>query len=331
MKPGRALGPDGIPIEVWKCLGEAGVSWITKMFNKIIMTKRMPDEWRKSVLVPIYKNKRDIQCCSNYRGIKLMSHTMKLWERVIEHRLRMETNVFKNQFGFMPGRSTTEAIYLLRRLMERYREKKKELHMIFIDMEKAYDRVPRALIWWVLNKKGVTSRYIDVIKDMYDGAMTIVRTTVGESNEFPIIVGLHQGSDLSPYLFALIMDELTRQIQDEVPQCMLFADDIVLVDETKSKVNAKLETWREALETRGFRISRTKTEYMECSFSSTRSTIGNVVKLEGQKIPKRDHFRYLGSLSANMGMLVMMLSIGLKQGGSSGELLPAYSVIDVYR
>ena len=107
---------------------------------------------------------------------------------------------------------------------------------------------------------------------------------------------MHQGSALSPYLFALIMDELTRQIQDEVPQCMLFADDIVLVDETKSKVNAKLETWREALETRGFRISRTKTEYMECSFSSRRSTNGDVVKLEGQEIPKRDNFRYLGSI-----------------------------------
>ena len=142
----------------------------------------------------------------------------------------------------------------------------------------------------------MTSRYIDVIKDMYDGAMTIVRTTAGESNEFPITVGLHQGSALSPYPFAFIMDELTRQIQDEVPQCMLFADDIVLVDETKSKVNAKLETWREALETRGFRISRTKTEYMECSFSSRRSTNGDVVKLEGQEIPKRDHFRYLGSI-----------------------------------
>jgi len=65
----------------------------------------MPEEWR-SILVPIYKNKGDIQSCTNYRGIKLMSHTMKLWERVIEHRLRGMTRVTMNQFGFMPERST---------------------------------------------------------------------------------------------------------------------------------------------------------------------------------------------------------------------------------
>ena len=68
--------------------------------------KKMSDEWRLSTLIPIYKNKWDIKNCANYRGIKLMSHTIKLWERVIERRLRNETRVTDNQFGFMPGRST---------------------------------------------------------------------------------------------------------------------------------------------------------------------------------------------------------------------------------
>jgi hypothetical protein len=102
------------------------------LFNLIFRSNKMPDEWRRSILVPIFKNKRDVQSCTNYRGIKLMSHTMKLWERIIEHRLSGVSNVTENQFGFMSGRSTMKAIFLIRQLMERCREQKKDLHMIFI-------------------------------------------------------------------------------------------------------------------------------------------------------------------------------------------------------
>ena len=201
----------------------------------------------------------------------------------------------------MPKRSTIEAIYLLKRLMEKYREKKKDLYMIFIDIEKAYDRVPRDLIWWVLESRRVTRGYIDVIRDMYEGVRTYIRSPAGDTGEFPITVGLHQGSALSPYLFALVMDEITRNIQDEVPWCMLFADDIVLIDETKSGVNAKLEVWREALESRGFRISRTKTEYMECNFSCNNIGGNGTVMIEDQELPTSDCFRYLGSIITKLG------------------------------
>jgi hypothetical protein len=96
MKRGKAMGPDGIPIEVWRYLGARAIVWLTKLFNLIFRSNKMPEEWRRSILVPIFKNKEDVQSCTNYRGIKLMSHTMKLWERVIEHRLRKVTHVTQN-------------------------------------------------------------------------------------------------------------------------------------------------------------------------------------------------------------------------------------------
>jgi hypothetical protein len=288
------MGLDGIPIEVWKCLGDIAIVWLIKLFNHIFRSNRMPDEWR-STLVPIFKNKGDIQSCTNYQGIKLMSHTMKLWERVIEHRLIGMTHITMNQFGLMPGRSTMKAIFLIRHVMERYKEQKKDLHMVFIDLEKAYGKIPRNLMWWALDKHKVPTKYVTLIKDMYDKVVTSVRTTDGNTNVFSINIGLHQGSTLSPYLFALVIDEVARVILGDIPWCMLFANDVVLVDESREGVNRKLELWRQTLESKGFRISRTKTEYMRCDFGTTISEDGDV-SLGGQVVPKKDTFCYLGSM-----------------------------------
>ena len=93
MKNGKAVGPDDIPVEVWKCLGEIALEFLTKLYNRTMESERMPEEWRDNIMIPIFKNKGDIQSCSNYRGIKLISHGMKLWERVVERRLRSELTV----------------------------------------------------------------------------------------------------------------------------------------------------------------------------------------------------------------------------------------------
>ncbi|GMQ10051.1 hypothetical protein CsSME_00053205 [Camellia sinensis var. sinensis] len=126
-----------------------------------------------------------------------------------------------------------EEIYLLRRVIEKYREKKRGIHIVFIDLEKTYDKVPRDIIRWVLEKKWVTKGYIDVIRDMYEGVVTTIRSSAGQTFEFSIAVGLRQGSAVSSYLFVLVMDKLPRNIQDDVPWYMLFVDDNLLVDETR--------------------------------------------------------------------------------------------------
>jgi hypothetical protein len=217
-----------------------------------------------------------MQSCTNYQGIKLMRYSMKLWERIIEHRLRGVTNVTENKFGFISMRSTMKAIFLIRQLMKRCREQKKDLHIVFIDLEKAYDKVPKNVMWWALQKHKVSTKYITLIKDMYNNVVTSVRTSDGDTNDFPINIGMDQGSALSPYLFTLVMDEVSRDIQGGIPWCMLFVDEVVLVDENRTGVDQKLELWRRTLEIKGFRLSRSKIECMKCDFSATTQEEGDV-------------------------------------------------------
>ncbi|KAK3519618.1 hypothetical protein QTP86_000975, partial [Hemibagrus guttatus] len=297
MKSGKAVGPDDIPVEVWKCLGEAAVEFLANLFNRVLESERMPEEWRRSVLVPIFKNKGDVQSCSNYRGIKLMSHTMKLWERVVEARLRKVVEICEQQYGFMPRKSTTDAIFALRILMEKYRDGQKELHCVFVDLEKAYDRVPREELWYCMRKSGVAEKYVRVVQDMYERSRTVVRCAVGQTEEFKVEVGLHQGSALSPFLFAMVMDQLSEEVRQESPWTMMFADDIVICSESREQVEENLERWRFALERRGMKVSRSKTEYMCVNEREGSGT----VRLQGEEVKKVQEFKYLGSTVQSNG------------------------------
>ena len=225
MKNNTAAGPDNIPNEAWKCLGREGIEWLTKLYGKVRETGKMLDEWRKSVLVPIFKKKGDIQECKNYRGIKLMSHMMKLLERIIDRRLREEVGVSKEHFGFMPGRNTSDPIFSIRQLIEKYREGNTNLHLVFIDLEKAYDRIPRKEVWNCLWIKKVPEKHIKVIQDMYKDSETQISTLAGRSESYTVTVGVHQGSALSPFIFTIAMDTLTNNVRKRAPEGMMFADD----------------------------------------------------------------------------------------------------------
>ena len=215
MQSGKAVGSDEISAEVWKCLGWFGVVTLCKLFNSIMITETIPSAWRDSVLVSIFKEKGDIQECNNYRGSKLLTHTFNIWERVLDRRVRECTDIHDSQFGFMPGRSTTDAIFILKQTIEQYREGQKDICVTFIELEKAYDLVPREEIWRTMRERLVPEKYVMLVQDMYTGCRTKVRTVAGESSKFNVEVGLHQGSALSPYLFLILMDVLTERVRKE--------------------------------------------------------------------------------------------------------------------
>ena len=116
MKNDRADGPSGLTSDMLKYAGHTGVLELLRVFQKILRNGTVPREWCDSLTIPLYKGRGDALQCGKYRGMRLLEHGMKIWERVLCERLKCVTEVDENQFGFMAGRSTTGAIFVIRQL-----------------------------------------------------------------------------------------------------------------------------------------------------------------------------------------------------------------------
>ena len=137
-------------------------------------------------------------------------------------------DIDKIQCGFMSGRGTVDAVFVLRRLMEKFRAKSKKLFFVFVDLEKAFDLVPREVIRFALRQKGVPEYVVNGVMSLYEGCKTAILVDGELSSSFSVKVGVHQGSTLSPLLFIMVMDVLTEDVRDGSLMELLYADDLVL-------------------------------------------------------------------------------------------------------
>ena len=242
--------------------GEAGIERMTNLFNRIVDEKELPAEWNTSVIVNCFKNKGEATERGNYRGLKLLEHMMKVFERVIEQEIRRVVDINAMQFGFMPGKGTIDAIFIVRQLQEKYLEKKKKLYFAFVDLEKAFDRVPRDIVKWAMRKLGVDEWLIETVMAMYKNSNSAVRVnnTVGE--KFNVEVGVHQGSVLSPLLFIMVLEALSSECRSGFPWEMLYADDLVIIAESSEELKERYSAWKNGMESKGLRVNMAKTKVM---------------------------------------------------------------------
>ena len=148
------------------------------------------------------------------------------------------------QYGFMPGRGTIDAIFILRQLQEKYLGKKKCLYYCFVDLEKAFDRVPRKVIEFALRKKGAEEKLVQTVMRLYKGARNRVRVDSEVSEPFEVKVGVHQGSVLSPLLFVAVMDVLGEGVRWGLLFELLYADDLVIMAESLQELERKYIEWK---------------------------------------------------------------------------------------
>ena len=205
MASGKAAGQSGIVVEMLKPVGEAGAVEVRDLIEDIISEGCIPTDWQESFIVNLYKGKGDALNSGNYRGLKLIEQVMKVLERVMEGLIRQRVEIDEMQCGFMSGRGTTNAIFIVRQLQEKHLAANKPLYMAFVDLEKAFDRVPRDVIWWAMRKLGIDEWLVRLVQSMYKDVRSRVRVGDGYSEEFSVGVGVHQRSVLSPLLFITVL------------------------------------------------------------------------------------------------------------------------------
>ncbi len=302
---GKAPGVDEIRPEYLRSLDVVGLSWLTRLCNIAGWSGTVPLGWQIGVVVPLFK-KGDRRVCSNYRGITLLSLPGKVHARVLERSIRLivEPRIQEEQCGFRPGRGTLDQLYTLSRVLEGSWEFAQPIHM---DLEKAFDCVPRGILWRVLREYGVRCPLLRAVRSLYDRSRSLVRIAGSKSDLFPVHVGLRQACPLSPVLFIIFMDRISRSSQgpegvgfgEHAISSLLFADDVVVLATSDQDLQHALGRFAAECEAAGMRISASKSEAV---FLSPKR-VASPLQVGGVLLPQVEEFKYLGVLFTSEGRM----------------------------
>ena len=310
MKNGRAPGDDGVPAELFKYGTTTFKKRLLDLFNLIHQKHQSPSDFRKAVVVPIFK-KGDMTNMANYRGISLLCVGYKILAKLLANKLNTIADEFllESQNGFRGGRSCIDAAYTVKLLMEKRVEFNLETHFCFIDFEKAYDRVEREKLFEILRERKIPSSIIQIIKTMYDGTIIRVRLENEMSEYAEINQGLRQGCPASCVTFNIYIDHILREWYKTQPKgiaikgkdCLatiLFADDQVIMAENEDDLQRAVNNLDIIARRFNMKISTPKTKVM--AFIGKDPKRSKIV-INGDIIEQVNSFKYLGSELSYMG------------------------------
>ena len=255
LKNGKAAGPDGIPYEMFKNGGRCMIEKLHDIFRKIWNEERVPKKWNECKVILLHKgghkSKKELK---NYRPIALADTVGKIFCGILNERVKEMVErhgvMGEEQNGFRRDRRGEDNMFVVIEMIERMKKDGKKGYMAFLDIEKAYDRVNRNILCDVLSKIGMSEKLVNIIRSMYDNTRAVYKIGELETGWVRSKRGVRQGCILSPILFGLYTEELAVRIKrtglgirvgNERLSCLLYADDIVIMSESKDELQSMLD------------------------------------------------------------------------------------------
>lgn len=251
----KSPGPDGITNEFLKNLPLCGREWLLSIYNTFLINESVPRDWATSLTVMLYK-KGIPNDPINYRPIALLNGSLKLFTQIFQGRIQKWANdnniIPECQGGFRPGRGTDDQIFCLNAIINLSLQKKGgKLFSLFIDFQRAFPSIPHNKLYQKLLHIGASTKFVTIIKTMYDNAKTRIKTEHGVTEEIDLTEGLLQGEVLSPILFSLYICEIENILRNsgfrgimvngiEI-HILCFADDMVMVAPSQEEFQGKID------------------------------------------------------------------------------------------
>ena len=305
LKKHKSPGCDEICGEMIVAAGDEAIDLYYTLIKKIWLTEQWPLDWKKSIYVTLPK-KGDMQLCSNYRTIALISHASKILLNILMKRLvtKLEREVSVTQAGYMKNRGTRDHLFNLITLIQKHNEMNIDLRICFIDYSKAFDCVSHKKMWKTLEDMNFPQKLIALLRSLYNHQKAVIRLESGNSESFDVSKGVRQGCILSPHLFSLYTEEIMRNVEnddrkdsyDEVRingklRDLRYADDTALLSTTKEGLTNLLKATKEHSESKNLMLNIKKTKIMDTDKCSSKTEI----KIGNDTIENVEHFEYLGA------------------------------------
>ena len=306
LKDGKSPGCDNIQAEMIKASEEEGIVIYHKLCTKIWESGKWPTDWKRAIFITLPK-KGDLQLCSNYRTISLISHASKILLKILMKRIenKLEEEVSKTQAGFRKNRGTRDHIFNVRMIIQKYREINENLHICFIDYSKAFDCVNHRMMWSTLQEMKFHPRLITLIRSLYEGQQSAVQLECGTTDWFPVTKGVRQGCILSPHLFSLYTEGIMREVEHDQRKNnydepavqglrlrdLRYADDTALLSTTTRGLENLITAVKDHSDCKGLQLNVKKTKIMDID----KCTEEAVIVIDGEEIERVDSFEYLGA------------------------------------